>query len=91
MWFGIRSIRILLHLPASKPYRYGKGKQGNIDYYINKLALNDIFMFIDLSFASPVMLCVKNNSKSADDPESYRFAIDYGKLNTTMQHIGMAK
>lgn len=51
-----------------------------------KLALNDIFMFIDLSFASPVILCVKNNSKSAYDPESYRFAIDYGKLNTTMQH-----
>lgn len=42
---------------------------------------DDVFMPIESPYASPVVLFHKNNGKSIDDPEAWRFAINYKKLN----------
>lgn len=41
----------------------------------------DIILPFESPFASPVVLCRKNNGKNADDPETRRFATDYRKIN----------
>lgn len=38
-------------------------------------------MPIESPFASPVVLCRKNNGKKIDEPEAWRFATDYKNLN----------
>lgn len=42
---------------------------------------DNIIMPIKSPYESLVVLCCKNNGKSVDDPEAWRFAIDYRKLN----------
>ncbi|GFS91169.1 retrovirus-related Pol polyprotein from transposon opus [Trichonephila clavipes] len=42
---------------------------------------------IQSSYASPVVLCRKNNGlPPPDNPEAYRFAIDYRKLNAITKY-----
>lgn len=66
---------------AGKSYCYDKVKQSIIDYHIKKMLADDIIMPIESAFASPNVLHRKNNDKSIDDPETWRFTIYYGKLN----------
>ncbi|GFX40152.1 retrovirus-related Pol polyprotein from transposon opus [Trichonephila clavipes] len=37
-------------------------------------------------YASPVVLCRKNNELPPDNPEAYRFAVDYRKLNAITKY-----
>ncbi|GFX74393.1 hypothetical protein TNCV_3453411 [Trichonephila clavipes] len=37
-------------------------------------------------YASPVVLCRKNNRLPPDDPEASRFAVDYRKLNAITKY-----
>ncbi|GFT96714.1 hypothetical protein TNCV_1159141 [Trichonephila clavipes] len=39
-----------------------------------------------MPYASPVVLCHKNNALPLDIPKAYRFAIDYRKLNAITKH-----
>ena len=69
-----------------KPYRYDQVKQSIIDYHIDKMLKEHIITPIVSPYASPVVLCKKNNGLSNDDPEHFRFAIDYRKLNAITQY-----
>lgn len=66
---------------VSKPYRYEKPKQAIIDYHVQKMLRDGIIMPVQSAYAAPIVLCRKNNGKSKDDPEAWRFAVDYRKLN----------
>ncbi|GFY08164.1 retrovirus-related Pol polyprotein from transposon 297 [Trichonephila clavipes] len=37
-------------------------------------------------YASPVMLCRRNNGLLQDNPEAYRFTVDYRKLNAITKY-----
>lgn len=39
-------------------------------------------MPVESLFASPDVLCGKNNGMSSHDPEAWSFGFDYNKLNT---------
>ncbi|GFW76952.1 retrovirus-related Pol polyprotein from transposon opus [Trichonephila clavipes] len=41
---------------------------------------------IQSSYASPVVLCRKNKGLPPDNPEAYRFAVDFRKLNAITKH-----
>ncbi|GFW77577.1 retrovirus-related Pol polyprotein from transposon gypsy [Trichonephila clavipes] len=41
---------------------------------------------IQSPYASPVVLCRKNNGLPPDNPEAYRFAVDYWKLNAITKY-----
>ncbi|GFX66547.1 retrovirus-related Pol polyprotein from transposon 297 [Trichonephila clavipes] len=41
---------------------------------------------IQSPYASPVVLCRKNNGLPPDNPEAYRFAVDYRKLNAITKY-----
>lgn len=58
---------------ASKIYDYDLVKQIIIEYQINKMLTDDIFMLIDSLFGSPATVCRNTNMKSSDELE----AIDY--------------
>lgn len=57
---------------ACKPYRYDRAKQKVFDYHIGKMLFNDIIMLIESPFASPVVLCKKDNGRSGDVSETWR-------------------
>ncbi|GFU78227.1 retrovirus-related Pol polyprotein from transposon 297 [Trichonephila clavipes] len=71
---------------VSRPYRYDRVKQGIIDYHIEKMLQEGQIRPIQSPYASPVVLTRKNNGLSPDSPESYRFAIDYRKLNAITKY-----
>ncbi|GFU99777.1 retrovirus-related Pol polyprotein from transposon 297 [Trichonephila clavipes] len=66
---------------VSRPYRYDRVKQGIIDYHIEKILRDGTIRPIQSPYASPVVLTRNNNGLPPDSPETYRFAIDYHKLN----------
>ncbi|GFX75198.1 retrovirus-related Pol polyprotein from transposon 297 [Trichonephila clavipes] len=66
---------------VSRPYKYDRVKQGIIDYHLEKMLQEGSIRPIQSPFASPVVLTRKNNGLPPDSPETYRFAIDYRKLN----------
>lgn len=72
-------------LVASKSYRYDNFKQGIIDYNIQKMLAN-YNIAIGSAFASPVVLCRKNNRKSSDNREAWTFAIDYLNMKAITQY-----
>ncbi|GFX28896.1 retrovirus-related Pol polyprotein from transposon 17.6 [Trichonephila clavipes] len=41
---------------------------------------------IQSPYASPVVFCRKNNGLPTDNPEAYRFAVDYRKLNAITKY-----
>ncbi|GFT41479.1 retrovirus-related Pol polyprotein from transposon 297 [Trichonephila clavipes] len=71
---------------VSRPYRYDRVKQGIIDYHIKKILQEGTIRSIQSPYASPVVLTRKNNGLPPDSPDSYRFAIDYRKLNAITKY-----
>lgn len=57
-----------------------------IDYHNQKKLTGDIFMPVDNPFASPVVICRMNNDNNLDDPEGWKFAVDFRKFNVTTQY-----
>ncbi|GFX77786.1 uncharacterized protein TNCV_1107031 [Trichonephila clavipes] len=66
---------------VSRPYRYDRVKQEILDYHVYKMLKEGTIIPIQSPYASPVVLCRKNNGLPPDNPEAYRFAVDYRKLN----------
>ncbi|GFX84378.1 retrovirus-related Pol polyprotein from transposon 17.6 [Trichonephila clavipes] len=66
---------------VSRPYRYYRVKQEIIDYHVDKMLRERTIIPIQSPYASPVVLCRKNNGLLLDYPEAYRFTVDYRKLN----------
>ncbi|GFU71785.1 retrovirus-related Pol polyprotein from transposon 297 [Trichonephila clavipes] len=68
---------------VSRPYRYDRLKQEILDYHVDKMLKKGPIIPIQSPYASPVVLCRKNNGLHTppDNPEAYRFAVDYRKLN----------
>ncbi|GFV62011.1 retrovirus-related Pol polyprotein from transposon 297 [Trichonephila clavipes] len=71
---------------ASRPYRYDRLKQEILDYHVDKMLKEGTIIPIQSPYASPVMLCRKNNGLPPDNPEAYRFAVDYRKLNAITKY-----
>ncbi|GFY25653.1 retrovirus-related Pol polyprotein from transposon opus [Trichonephila clavipes] len=46
----------------------------------------ETIMPIQSPYASPVVLCRKNNGLPPDNPKAYRFAVDYRKLNVITKY-----
>ncbi|GFX73724.1 hypothetical protein TNCV_4290401 [Trichonephila clavipes] len=59
---------------VSKPYHYDRVKQSILDYHIEKILKEEPITSIKSPYASPVVLCRKNNGLPRDNPEAYRFA-----------------
>ncbi|GFW09843.1 retrovirus-related Pol polyprotein from transposon opus [Trichonephila clavipes] len=70
----------------SRPYHYDRVKQGIIDYHIEKMLQEGKIWLIQSPYASPVVLTRKNNGLPPDSPETYRFVIDYRKLNAITKY-----
>ncbi|GFV82629.1 retrovirus-related Pol polyprotein from transposon 297 [Trichonephila clavipes] len=66
---------------VSRPYRYDMVKQAILDYHVDKMLKEGSIIPIQSPYASPVVLYRKNNGLPPDNPEAYRFAVDYRKLN----------
>ncbi|GFV41465.1 retrovirus-related Pol polyprotein from transposon 297 [Trichonephila clavipes] len=71
---------------VSRPYRYGRVKQAILDYRVDKKLKEGTIIPIQSPYASPVMLCRTNNGLPPDNPEAYRFAVDYRKLNAITKY-----
>ncbi|GFY29912.1 retrovirus-related Pol polyprotein from transposon 297 [Trichonephila clavipes] len=66
---------------VSRPYRHDRVKQEILDDHVDKMLKEGTIITIQSPYASPVVLCRKNNGLPPDNPEAYRFAVDYQKLN----------
>ncbi|GFT93508.1 retrovirus-related Pol polyprotein from transposon 297 [Trichonephila clavipes] len=71
---------------VSRPYQYARVKQEIIDYHVYKMLRKGRIIPIQLSYASPAVMCRRNNGLPPDNPEAYRFAVDYRKLNTITRY-----
>ncbi|GFX35540.1 retrovirus-related Pol polyprotein from transposon 297 [Trichonephila clavipes] len=73
---------------VSRPYRYDRLKQEILDYYVDKILKKGTIIPIQSPYASPVVLCRKNNGLHTppDNLEAYRFAVDYRKLNAITKY-----
>ncbi|GFW08628.1 uncharacterized protein TNCV_2776491 [Trichonephila clavipes] len=71
---------------VSRPYRYDRLKQEILDYHVDKILKDGTIIPIQSPYASPVVLCGKNNGLPPDNPEAYRFAADYRKLNVITKY-----
>ncbi|GFU25498.1 uncharacterized protein TNCV_3620991 [Trichonephila clavipes] len=71
---------------VSRPYRYHRVKQEILDYHVDKMLKEGTIITIQSPYASPVVLCRKNNGLPPDNPEAYRFAVDYRKLNALTKY-----
>ncbi|GFS66865.1 uncharacterized protein TNCV_230471 [Trichonephila clavipes] len=71
---------------VSRPYRYDRVKQAILDYHVDKMLKKGTIIPIQSPYASPVVLCRKNNGLLPDNPEAYRFAVDYRKLNAIKKY-----
>ncbi|GFT36558.1 retrovirus-related Pol polyprotein from transposon 17.6 [Trichonephila clavipes] len=69
-----------------RPYRYDRVKQEILDYHIDKMFKEGTIIPIQSLYASPVVLCRKNNGLPPDNSEAYRFAVDYQKLNAITKY-----
>ncbi|GFU58591.1 retrovirus-related Pol polyprotein from transposon 17.6 [Trichonephila clavipes] len=68
---------------VSLPYRYDRVKQAKFDYHVEKMLKDGTITPIQSPYVSPVVvLRRKNNGLPPDNPEAYRFAVDYRKLKT---------
>ncbi|GFW79711.1 retrovirus-related Pol polyprotein from transposon 297 [Trichonephila clavipes] len=56
-------------------------KQSMLDNHIEKMLKAGTIIMIQSPYTSPVVLCRKNNDLPPDNPEAYRFAAEYRKLN----------
>ncbi|GFX69668.1 retrovirus-related Pol polyprotein from transposon opus [Trichonephila clavipes] len=71
---------------VSRPYRYDRLKQEILDYHVDKILKEGTIIPIQYPYASPEVLCRKNNGLPPDNPEAYRFAIDYRKLKAITKY-----
>ncbi|GFX58924.1 retrovirus-related Pol polyprotein from transposon 297 [Trichonephila clavipes] len=71
---------------VSRPYRYDRVKQEILDYHVDKMLKEGSIIPIQSPYASPVVLCRRNNGLPPDNPEAYRFAVDYRKLNAITKY-----
>ncbi|GFU10409.1 retrovirus-related Pol polyprotein from transposon 297 [Trichonephila clavipes] len=71
---------------VSREYRYDRLKQEILDYHVDKMLKEGTIIPIQSPYASPVVLCRKNNGLPPDNPEAYRFAVDYRKLNAITKY-----
>ncbi|GFV84517.1 retrovirus-related Pol polyprotein from transposon 297 [Trichonephila clavipes] len=71
---------------VSMPYRYDRVKQEILDYHVDKMLKEGIIIHIQSPYVSPVVLCRKYNGLPSDNPEAYRFAVDYRKLNAITKY-----
>ncbi|GFW36302.1 uncharacterized protein TNCV_1727301 [Trichonephila clavipes] len=73
---------------VSRPYRYDRLKQEILDYHVDKMLKDVTIIPIQSPYASPVVLCRKNNGLHTppDNPEAYRFAVNYRKLNAITKY-----
>ncbi|GFT45502.1 retrovirus-related Pol polyprotein from transposon 17.6 [Trichonephila clavipes] len=71
---------------VSRPYRYDRVKQDIIDYQVGNMLWEGIIIPIQSPYASPVVLCRKNNGLSPNNPEAYTFAVDYRKLEAITRY-----
>ncbi|GFV25736.1 retrovirus-related Pol polyprotein from transposon 17.6 [Trichonephila clavipes] len=71
----------------SVPYRYDRVKQAILNYHVDKMLKEGTIILIQYSYASPAVLCRKNNGLPPDNPEAYRFAVDYRKLNAVTKYL----
>ncbi|GFW16369.1 retrovirus-related Pol polyprotein from transposon 17.6 [Trichonephila clavipes] len=72
---------------VSWPYRYHRVKKEILDYHEDKTLKEGAIIPIQSPYASPVVLCRKNNGLPTDNPEAYRFAVDYRKLNAITKYL----
>ncbi|GFW37200.1 retrovirus-related Pol polyprotein from transposon 17.6 [Trichonephila clavipes] len=66
---------------VSRSYQHDRVKQEILDYHVDKMLKEGTIIPIQSPYASPVVLCKNNNVLPPDNPEEYRFAVDYRKLN----------
>ncbi|GFX61701.1 retrovirus-related Pol polyprotein from transposon 297 [Trichonephila clavipes] len=71
---------------VSRPYRYARIKQVILDYHVDKMLNEGAIIPIQFLYASPVVLCRKNNGLQPDNPEAHRFAVEYRKLNVITKY-----
>ncbi|GFU91110.1 uncharacterized protein TNCV_4924411 [Trichonephila clavipes] len=71
---------------VSLPYKYDRVKQEILDYHVDKMLKERTIIPIQSPYASPVVLCRKNNGLPPDNPEAYRFAVDYRKLTAITKY-----
>ncbi|GFT87542.1 retrovirus-related Pol polyprotein from transposon 297 [Trichonephila clavipes] len=71
---------------VSRPYRYDRVKQAILDYHVEKMLTEGTIIPIQSPYASPVVLCIKNNGLLPDNPEAYRFAVDNRKLTSITKY-----
>ncbi|GFY31802.1 retrovirus-related Pol polyprotein from transposon 297 [Trichonephila clavipes] len=71
---------------VSRPYRYDRVKQEILDYHVDKMLKEGTIIPIQSPYASPVVLCRKNNTLPPDNSETYRFAVDNRKLNAITKY-----
>ncbi|GFT72331.1 retrovirus-related Pol polyprotein from transposon opus [Trichonephila clavipes] len=70
---------------VSRAYRYDWVKQSILDYVEKKLKVGTKIP-IQSPYASLVVLYRKNSELPPDNPEAYRFAVDYRKLNAITEY-----
>ncbi|GFY26763.1 retrovirus-related Pol polyprotein from transposon 297 [Trichonephila clavipes] len=66
---------------VSQPYKYDMVKQEIINYHVDKMLKEGTIIPFQSPYVSPLLLCRNNNGLPPDNPEAYRFAVDYRKLN----------
>lgn len=71
---------------AAPVARCDKVKQSVRNQHIKKISKGNSIMSTDSSIASPIALGRKNNGKNSDDPEAWRFVVDYHKLIAVTQY-----
>ncbi|GFX70273.1 retrovirus-related Pol polyprotein from transposon 297 [Trichonephila clavipes] len=74
-------------LVVSRPYKYDRIKQEILDYHVDKMLKEGTIIPIQSPYASPVVLCRKNNGLPPDNPEACRFSVDYRKLNAITKYL----
>ncbi|GFW13476.1 retrovirus-related Pol polyprotein from transposon 17.6 [Trichonephila clavipes] len=70
----------------SRPYRYDRVKQAILDNHVEKMLKEGTIIPIQSPYESPVVLFRKNNGLPPNNPEAYRFAVDYRKLNAITKY-----
>ncbi|GFT25891.1 retrovirus-related Pol polyprotein from transposon 17.6 [Trichonephila clavipes] len=71
---------------VSRAYRYDRVKQGILDYHVGQMLEAGNIIPIQFRYASPVVLCRKNNGLPPDNLEAYRFVVDYRKLKAITKY-----
>ncbi|GFX03401.1 retrovirus-related Pol polyprotein from transposon opus [Trichonephila clavipes] len=71
---------------VSRTYWYDRVKQGIIDYHLEKMLKEGTIIPIQSPYASPIVLCRKNYGLPPNNPEAYRIAVDYRKINAITKY-----